>query len=34
MPMELARCPECGARIGGQNHQAAEGVSRAESMEH
>lgn len=33
MPTEVARCPECGARIGGQNHQAVEGVSRAEEME-
>ncbi|KAJ5470393.1 hypothetical protein N7530_007750 [Penicillium desertorum] len=33
MPMELAKCPECGARIGGQNHQVVEGVSRAEHME-
>ncbi|KAK4466113.1 hypothetical protein QBC42DRAFT_293724 [Cladorrhinum samala] len=33
MPMEEARCPECGARIGGQNHQAVAGVTRATSME-
>jgi hypothetical protein len=33
MPMELAKCPECGAGIGGQHHQAVEGVSRAEQME-
>ncbi|KAJ5271485.1 hypothetical protein N7524_004754 [Penicillium chrysogenum] len=33
MPMELAKCPECGAHIGGQNHQPVEGVSRAEHME-
>ncbi|KAJ6113799.1 hypothetical protein N7523_007116 [Penicillium sp. IBT 18751x] len=33
MPMEQARCPECGARIGGQNHTAVEGVSRAREME-
>ncbi|CRL28667.1 unnamed protein product [Penicillium camemberti] len=33
MPMQLARCPECGAPIGGHNHQAVEGVSRAEQME-
>ena len=33
MPMELARCPECGARIGGQNHEAIQGVTRAEHME-
>ncbi|KAF1915145.1 hypothetical protein BDU57DRAFT_576497 [Ampelomyces quisqualis] len=34
MPMENARCPECGKRIGGQNHQAVEGVTRADNMEH
>ncbi|KAF4457780.1 hypothetical protein F53441_353 [Fusarium austroafricanum] len=33
MPMEVARCPECGARIGGTNHAALEGVTRAEDME-
>ncbi|KAL2838452.1 hypothetical protein BJY01DRAFT_258037 [Aspergillus pseudoustus] len=33
MPMELARCPECGAQVGGQNHAPAEGVSRATQME-
>ncbi|KHJ35538.1 putative nf-x1 finger and helicase domain protein [Erysiphe necator] len=33
MPMELARCPECGSNIGGQNHQAVAGVTRAEEME-
>lgn len=33
MPMELVRCPECGAEIGGQNHVAAQGVSHAEAME-
>ncbi|KAJ5602954.1 hypothetical protein N7537_005910 [Penicillium hordei] len=33
MPMQLARCSECGAPIGGHNHQAVEGVSRAEHME-
>ncbi|KAL2814041.1 hypothetical protein BJX63DRAFT_393349 [Aspergillus granulosus] len=33
MPMELARCPECGAQVGGQNHRPAEGVSRALQME-
>ncbi|RYP08152.1 hypothetical protein DL764_002059 [Monosporascus ibericus] len=34
MPMELARCPECGARIGGRHHEAVQGVTRAENMEH
>ncbi|KAF5861160.1 hypothetical protein ETB97_000534 [Aspergillus alliaceus] len=33
MPMEQARCPECGAPIGGQNHTAVEGVSRPQEME-
>ncbi|CAG8096658.1 unnamed protein product [Penicillium nalgiovense] len=33
MPMEQARCPECGSPIGGRNHAAVEGVSRAEHME-
>jgi hypothetical protein len=31
--MELARCPECGAPIGGQSHQAVDGVVRATNME-
>ena len=31
--MEAARCPECGARIGGSNHQPVAGVTRAEHME-
>lgn len=33
MPMELARCPECGAAIGGQHHQLVEGATRATAME-
>jgi hypothetical protein len=33
MPMERARCPECGAPVGGQNHEAVDGVTRATSME-
>ncbi|KAK4204580.1 putative zinc-finger and helicase domain-containing protein [Triangularia verruculosa] len=33
MPMEVARCPECGARIGGLDHTLVDGVSRAEGME-
>lgn len=33
MPMELARCPECGAHIGGQNHRPVDGVSRATELE-
>ncbi|CAN9476523.1 unnamed protein product [Alternaria alternata] len=33
MPMEVARCPECGERVGGQSHTAVAGVSRAMEME-
>lgn len=33
MAMEEARCPECGARIGGQNHRAVEGVRHAVEIE-
>lgn len=33
MPMQRARCPECQAPIGGQNHMLAEGVSRDTNME-
>ncbi|KAK3639728.1 hypothetical protein LTR56_012305 [Elasticomyces elasticus] len=33
MPMELARCPACGAGIGGQDHRPAEGVEAAEDIE-
>ncbi|KAF3482227.1 uncharacterized protein GIQ15_04986 [Arthroderma uncinatum] len=33
MPMQLATCPECGAVVGGQNHTAVEGVTRAVNME-
>ncbi|KAG9186673.1 hypothetical protein G6011_09781 [Alternaria panax] len=33
MPMEVARCPECGERVGGQSHTAVAGVSRATEME-
>ncbi len=33
MPMEEARCPECGAAVGGQRHVAVAGVTRAEEME-
>ena len=33
MPMERARCPECGAPVGGQSHRAVEGVTRAMDME-
>jgi len=33
MPMEEARCPTCGAPIGGTSHQAVEGVTRATDLE-
>lgn len=33
MPMEEARCPECGARIGGQRHQAVAGTRHAVEIE-
>ncbi|RYP92615.1 hypothetical protein DL770_001257 [Monosporascus sp. CRB-9-2] len=34
MPMQQARCPECGEAVGGQSHMPAEGVRRAEEIEH
>ncbi|KAJ4415609.1 hypothetical protein N0V82_007243 [Gnomoniopsis sp. IMI 355080] len=33
MPMEQARCPECGAPVGGRNHAPAEGVRQASEIE-
>ncbi|KAI1757927.1 hypothetical protein F4782DRAFT_475735 [Xylaria castorea] len=33
MPMEQARCPECGAPVGGAHHRAAEGVRHADEIE-
>lgn len=33
MAMEEARCPECGARIGGRNHVSVEGVTHATEIE-
>lgn len=33
MPMQTARCPQCGEVVGGQSHQAAEGVTRAGDIE-
>jgi hypothetical protein len=33
MAMEEAQCPECGARIGGRNHVAVEGVRHAVEIE-
>lgn len=32
MPMERARCPECGAAIGGENHTLLEGNARDERI--
>lgn len=33
MPMQLARCPECGAQVGGQNHTPTAGVRAATDFE-
>lgn len=33
MPMEQARCPECGSAVGGLHHTPAQGVRRAEELE-
>lgn len=33
MPMEQARCPECGETIGGMNHMAVDGTERDMRME-
>lgn len=33
MPMQMARCPQCGAAVGGTNHQPAAGVTRAADLE-
>lgn len=33
MPMETARCPQCGATVGGSNHQAVAGVTPATDFE-
>ncbi|KAI0505882.1 hypothetical protein F5B22DRAFT_626229 [Xylaria bambusicola] len=33
MPMEQARCPECGSPVGGANHQSVEGVQRANEID-
>ena len=33
MPMQTARCPSCGAPIGGHAHRPAEGVERADDIE-
>ena len=31
--METSRCPQCGAPVGGQSHQAVDGVTRAADLE-
>ncbi|THY76138.1 hypothetical protein D6C86_03144 [Aureobasidium pullulans] len=33
MPMQTARCPQCGGLIGGQSHQPAAGVTHANDLE-
>ncbi|KAH0151349.1 hypothetical protein KCU67_g10295, partial [Aureobasidium melanogenum] len=33
MPMQTARCPQCGEVVGGQSHRAAEGVTHAGDIE-
>lgn len=33
MPMQLAKCPECGAGVGGQSHRPTEGVTHASDIE-
>ncbi|KXJ96514.1 hypothetical protein Micbo1qcDRAFT_113696 [Microdochium bolleyi] len=33
MPMQLARCPECGEGVGGSNHEPTQGVERATEMD-
>lgn len=33
MPMEVARCPMCSARIGGSNHMPVDGVTLADGLE-
>ena len=33
MPMQTARCPQCGATIGGTSHRPVEGVQRAADLE-
>ncbi|KAI1771870.1 hypothetical protein F4818DRAFT_449770 [Hypoxylon cercidicola] len=33
MPMQMARCPECDAPVGGTDHTPAQGVQRADAIE-
>ncbi len=32
MPMQTSQCPQCGSPVGGQDHQAVEGVTRATDL--
>jgi hypothetical protein len=32
-PVETSRCPECGETVGGQDHEATEGVTHAGDIE-
>lgn len=32
-PMQVAKCPECGVKIGGNNHAYVEGTSLASEMD-
>ena len=33
MPMEEARCPQCGEPVGGNHHVPVDGVRRADDIE-
>lgn len=33
MPMQTSRCPQCGASVGGQDHQAVAGVRHADDLD-
>ncbi|KAI0380866.1 hypothetical protein F5Y04DRAFT_93270 [Hypomontagnella monticulosa] len=33
MPMQMARCPECGEAVGGTHHMPAQGVQRADDID-
>ncbi|SMR53254.1 unnamed protein product [Zymoseptoria tritici ST99CH_1E4] len=33
MPMQLAKCPECGAGVGGEHHRSTAGVTHARDIE-
>ncbi|KAL9038562.1 MAG: hypothetical protein Q9214_005230 [Letrouitia sp. 1 TL-2023] len=32
-PMQTSRCPQCGSTVGGERHQFAEGITRANDLE-